>query len=128
MLISGRMAKKGNAQLGGVLTFLGSLVYLYVFFTWYSGGYAPSTWLSMASFLAPFVVGFALFSAVTMFFIGLESMAGKIPHDAKRTKEILWKFVTLGAVTFVVIGGGGGWYYWVVLALLLTYIGAMLAY
>jgi hypothetical protein len=122
------MAKKGNAQLGGALTFLGSLVYLYVYFTWYSSGYAASGWLSMASFLAPLIVGFALFSAVTLFFIGLGSMAGKMPHDAKRTKDVLWKFVTIAAVAFVIITGGSGWYYWAVLALLLTYIGAMFAY
>ena len=71
------MAKKnGMMALGGALTFIGSLIYLYVYFSWYTSGYAAGAWLTMASFLAPFVVGVALFSAVTLFFMGIGTMAG----------------------------------------------------
>lgn len=123
------MARKNQmAQIGGILTFLGSLIYLYVYFTWYGSGYSSGSWLSAAQFLAPFVAAFALFSAVTLFFVGLGSMAGRMPSDAKRMKDVLWKFVTIGAITFVIVTAGSGWYYWAVLALVLTYIGAMLAY
>ncbi len=119
------MAKKNSmAQLGGVLTFLGSLVYLYVFFTWYGGGAAAGSWLSMASFLAPIVVGVALFFAVTLFFTGLGTIAGKAQVEEKMT----WKFVSTAAIAFVIISGGTGWFYLSVLALLLTFIGAMLSH
>ena len=104
---------------------MGSLIYLYVYFTWYSSGYAASGWLSAASFLAPFVIGFALFSAVTLFFMGLGTMAGKNSRDPKMAMNILWKFIMVGAVTFVILTGGTGWYLWAVVAFVLTFIGGM---
>lgn len=120
------MAKKDSkAQIGGVLTLLGSLIYLYVYYVWYSAGGALGGWLAATSFLAPFVIAVALFSAVTLFFMGLGKAAGMSSGDQKMSMNILWKFTMVGAITFVIITGGGAWYYWIVLALLLTYVGAM---
>ncbi len=125
MLIGVTVAKKSSmAQIGGVLTFLGSLVYLYVFFTWYGGGAAAGSWLNAAAFLAPIIVGVALFFAVTLFFTGIGTIAGK----AQVKQDMAWRFVSTAAITFVIISGGTGWFYWSVLALLLTFIGAMLSY
>ncbi len=122
------MAKKNNmTQFGGVLTFLGSLVYLYVYFTWYNGGYALSAWLNAASFLAPFVIAVALFSAVSLFFLGIGKITGRGPSDPKMAMNINWQFVMWAAITFVIVTGGTGWYYWSVFALLLTFVGAMLS-
>jgi hypothetical protein len=114
------------SQVGGALTFIGSLIYLYVYYTWYTSGYAPSAWLSMTAFLAPFVLGVALFSAVTLFFMGIGSMSGMAAKDPKMMMDVLWKFIMAGAVTFVIITGGTGYYMWAVLALVLTYLGGML--
>ena len=120
------MAKQNSmAQVGGVFTFIGSLVYLYAYYTLY--GNAPGTWLSMASFLAPFVLGIALFSAVTLFFMGIGTITGMASRDPKMMMNMLWKFIMAAAVTFVIITGGTGYYYWAVLALVLTYIGGMLS-
>lgn len=120
------MAKKNPMmQVGGALLFLGALIYLYVYFTWYGSGYAGGAWLSAAQFLAPFVVAVALFSAVTLFFMGIGTMSGKTSKDPKMAMSILWKFIMAGSVTFLIITGGTAWYYWVVLALLLTYLGGM---
>ena len=119
--------KSSNAQLGGALTFLGALIYLYVYYAWYSSGYAPSLWLSTASFLAPFVIGAALFSAVSLFFMGLGKVAGMMPPDPKTMVRVSWQFVMWAAITFVILTGGTAWYYWSILALLLTFIGAMLS-
>ncbi|MDE1854771.1 MAG: hypothetical protein KGH57_00405 [Candidatus Micrarchaeota archaeon] len=117
------MAKKNNMmQIGGVLTFLGSLIYLYVFFGWY--GSAPGAWLNMASFLAPIILGVALFFAVTLFFTSLGTLAGK----SQVKMDMAWRFVSTAAIAFVIISGGTGWFYWSVLALLLTFVGAMLSY
>lgn len=125
MLISVNMAKKNSMkQIGGILTFLGSLVYLYVFFTWYGSGAAAGAWLSAAAFLAPIIIGVALFFAITLFFSGIGIAAGQ----AKMKEEMLWKFVSTSAIAFVILTGGTGWFYWSVLALLLTFIGAMFAY
>ena len=118
-------ARKSSAkQAGGILVFLGSLIYLYVVYTWFTGGAAPSAWLSMASFLAPFVVAFGVFSAVSLFFMGLGSAAGMSGGDEKMMHNLLWKFIMLGAVTFIIIGGTASFYV-VLVALLLTYIGGM---
>lgn len=122
------MAKKGNAQLGGVLTFLGSLVYLYVYFSWYTSGYAIGGWVAAASFLGPFVIAVALFSAISLFFLGVGKISGRGPSDPKMAMNIGWQFVMWAAITFVILSGGTGWYLWSVIALLLTFVGAMLSY
>lgn len=103
---------------------LGSLIYLYVVYMWSTGVVAPSALLASASFLAPFVVAFGVFSAVSLFFMGLGSAAGISGGDEKMMSNILWKFIMLGAVTFIILGGTASFYV-VLVGLLLTYIGGM---
>lgn len=122
-------AKKSMSGVGGALVFLGSLVYLYVVFTWYSSGAAASAWLAMASFLAPFVVAAAVISAVTLFFMGIgtATMGKGSEKDADMMSKIMWKFVMVGAATTIILTGGTSWFYVAIVGFLLTYIGAMAA-
>lgn len=122
------MAKKGTSGMaGGALLFLGSIVYLYVVFTWVNSGGAPSAWLGMAAFLAPFVAAGAVVSAITLFFMSIGQVAGKMADDMKdMVTKVLWKFVMFGGVTTLILTGGTAWFYYAVLGFVLTYIGAMM--
>jgi hypothetical protein len=119
------MAKSSTMPMGGALTLLGSLVYLYVFYTWYISGAAASTWLSSAAFLAPLIFGFGIFGVVTLFFMGIGTMMGKTPKDNAAMSKMLWKFITISAVSFLIITGGTGWFWWAFAAFILTYLGGM---
>ena len=114
--------KSVGSQLGGVLVFLGSLVYLYEVFTWLSGGAVLSGWASAASFLGPFVAALAVISSITLFFLSLGLMAGKVSSDAKEHGKLLWKFIMLGALTVLIVASAS----WstVVVGFVLTYLGA----
>ncbi len=105
--------------------FLGSLIYLYVFFTWYGGPF--SAWLSAAYFLAPFVIAFALLSSFSLFFMSIGTMANKMMMDQKMASMMLWKLIMCASVAFFIITGGTGLFDAVIVAFLLTYIGGMLA-
>jgi hypothetical protein len=120
------MAKKSYfGPVGGILALIGSLIYIYVVFAWYSSSTAASPWLSAAQFLSPFVAALAIVSAISLFFISIGTIAGKMKGD--KTNKVLWKFVILGAVTLLILAAGGSWFYLVVLGFILTYIGAMIA-
>ncbi len=120
------MAKmKGSNQIGGALTFIGALVYLYVYFAWYSGGYGLGPWVSAAQFLGPLVIAAALFCAVSLFFMSIGSLMGMNPPDPDMKHKLMWNFTMWGAITFVILTGGTGFYWWALLGFLLTYIGAM---
>ncbi len=101
--------------------FLGSLVYLYVVFTWYNGGATAGAWLNAAAFLSPFVIAVAIVSAITLFFMGLGAAAG-MKGDAKMA-DVLWKFIILGGITTLIVTGGGGWFYVALVGFVLTYLG-----
>jgi hypothetical protein len=115
------MAKKGAGTIGGFLLFLGSLVYLYVGFTWYSSG-TSGPWLTAAQFFSPFIAALALISAIVLFFMSLAGLMGKVQND-KMMDDVLWKFIIWGGATFFIITAGGSWFYWAVLAFVLTYLG-----
>ncbi len=126
------MAKKNSMGLaGGVLLFVGSLIYLYVFFfAWYAAGLSNAAalaapWLSAASFLAPFVIAFAVISAIALFFMGIGMMAGKMSGD--KEKMAVWKFLILGGMTMLILTGVGQYFYAVVVGFVLTYLGATIA-
>ncbi len=116
------MATKKNSSMtmGGALVFLGALIYLYVAYGAYNAGTGP--WLSAATFLGPFAAAFAIFSAVSLFFLGMQGMAGTWSDNTR--KNIVWKFVMWGAITFLIWTAGGAYFTWVVVALVLTYLGA----
>jgi hypothetical protein len=122
-------AKKSSSSVGGgVLVFLGSLIYLYVVFTWYSSGAALGAWVSATQFFGPFVVAAAMVSAITLFFMSIGAMANKATGEMKSMMQmVLWKFVMLAGVTEIIVTGGSGWFYAAILGFILTYIGAMAA-
>jgi len=117
--------KSSSGPVGGILVFLGSLVYLYLVFTWYMNGMAFSTWLSATQFFGPFVVAVAIVSAISLFFMGtgaMANMAGK-----RMRSQVLWKFVMLGAITLLIVTGNSVWFYAVLLGFILTYLGAAIS-
>ncbi|HUB92427.1 MAG TPA: hypothetical protein VL945_00540 [Candidatus Saccharimonadales bacterium] len=120
-------AKKSSAGMaGGILVFLGSLIYLYVVFTWYNSGAALGAWVSATQFLGPFVVAVAMVSAITLFFMGIGTMSGKATGEMKSMMQmVLWRFVMLAGITEIIVTGGGAWFYAAILGFVLTYIGAM---
>lgn len=126
------MAKKNNASMGGILAVLGALVYLYVVFTWYSNATASaaawsavwsSSLIGAASFLAPFVVAFAVVGSISLFFMSIAAVGGMM-SDSKM-KDVLWKFITITGLALVIITFGTGIWFWAaVIGFILTYIGA----
>ena len=117
-------SKKSSPNLaGGILAFLGSLVYLYVVFTWYAGGAHLGPWIGAAQFFGPFVVAFAIVSAITIFFLSIGIMAGRMDKDM--TNKVLWKFVMIAGVTEIIVAGGSAWFLAVIVGFVLTYLGAM---
>ncbi len=123
----GNMASKKASSTtgGGILVFIGSLIYLYIFFAWYGSGSAIGSWVNAAYFLGPFVIAFALVSAISLFFMGLGRIAGKSPSDAKMGQKILWNFLMLGGISFLILTGASGWFYWAVLGFVISYIGGI---
>ena len=117
-------AKKSSPNLaGGILAFLGSLVYLYVVFTWYAGGAALGPWVSASQFFGPFVVAFAIVSAITLFFLSIGMMAGKM--DGEMANRAIWKFVMIAGITEIIVTGGGAMFWAAILGFILTFVGAM---
>lgn len=103
---------------------IASLVYLYVLFTWYSSG-TIGAWLGAAAFLTPFVAAVALIGAISLFFMSIGTLAGKM--DDKMMMNVLWKFVMLEGITSFIVTAAGSWFYPIVAAFVLSYIGAMVA-
>jgi hypothetical protein len=119
------MAKKNNsAMAGGVLLLLGSLVYLYVLFSWYNTGTIGS-WLGAAAFLTPIIAAVALVGSICLFFMSIGTMAGKMAD--KMMMNVLWKFVMVESISAVIVTAGGAWFYAAIGAFVLTYLGAMAA-
>jgi hypothetical protein len=119
------MAKKNSsAAAGGVLLLLGSLVYLYVLFSWYNSGIVGS-WLSAAQFLTPFVAAVALIGSISLFFMSIGTLAGKMAD--KMMMSVLWRFVILESITAVIITATTSSFYAVIGAFILTYLGALAA-
>lgn len=117
--------KSSSGKAGGVLVFLGSLIYLYVVFTWYNSGAALGAWLSASAFLGPLVVALAVISAILLFFGSIGVMADMM--QGEKMHQMLWKFVMIGGITELIVTGGGGWFYFAVVGFILTYLGAMMA-
>jgi hypothetical protein len=112
--------------MAGILVFLGSLIYLFVVFTWYSTSAVVSSWwlpAGIALFWYPLVAALAIISTISLFFKGLKGMAGKLDTNGKH--PILWKFTNIGGIAMLILTAGGPWFWWVMLGFVLTYLGAM---
>ena len=123
-----KMATKKSSSTvgGGFLVFLGSLVYLYVVFTWagQNGAGSSPAWLaSYATFWTPIVAAVAVISAITLFFKGIKGMAGMLNTSGKH--PVLWKFTNIGGIAILVLMSGSASFLWAVLGFVLTYLGAM---
>jgi hypothetical protein len=108
---------------GGVLLFLGSLIYLYVVFTSYSGS-ITGAWLNAAQFLTPFVAAFAIVGSITLFFVSAGAVAGKAVSDRKAMW--LWKYLAVTGMSVLIVAAKTPLFYAAVLGFLLTYLGTMI--
>ena len=115
--------KKSSGTVGGILGFLGALVYLYVIFAWYgsNGAVAAGSWLAAAQFLTPFVIAIGIFGALSLFFVNLRAIAGKAGQ--KDSGMMLWKWITWTGVAALIITGGGQFFWWAVIGVILTMLG-----
>ena len=103
---------------------LGSLVYLYVLFSWYNSGTIGS-WLGAAQFLTPFVAAVALIGSISLFFMSLGTIAGKMSD--RMMMNVLWKFVYVEGLSSVIVTAAGSSFYAAIGAFILTYLGALAA-
>ena len=119
--------KSSGAMAGGILAFLGSLVYLYVVFSWYYGpaGGAITPWVAVAQFFGPLVLALSFITAITLFFMGIGAMMGKMAD--KMMNGIWWRAIMLGGIVLLILTGGTAWFTWALIGFVLSYIGAMAA-
>jgi hypothetical protein len=111
--------KSSSGNWGGWLILLGSLIYLYVIFTWYGGGAVPGAWLSATQFFGPFVAAGAIVLTISLFFMSIGVALGK-----PITMSALWKYMMADALFVLILAAGSStWFYLVVLGFVLTYIG-----
>ncbi len=118
------MAKKSMMGTGAALAFLGSLVYLYLAFTWTG----PAAWIggttsTFAYVLVPLAATTAVISAVSLFLLSIGAYAWKSSDE-----KMMWatkKAAYWGGFALVLLtGGSGGNFYLAVLGFLLAYIGS----
>ncbi|MCW6160556.1 MAG: hypothetical protein LVQ95_05740 [Candidatus Micrarchaeales archaeon] len=119
--------KSSAAMAGGILAFLGSLVYLYVVFTWYYGaaGGALTPWVSTAQFFGPLVLALAVIGSISLFFMSLGAMMGRMSE--KNMMNIWWQFIMLGGIALLILTGGTAWFTYALVGFILSYLGAMWA-
>ena len=79
----------------------------------------------MAQFFAPFIVGVAVFTAISLFFMGLGTLGGMMKD--KGMGDWLWKGVMWGGIAFIILTGGTASFWYVMAGLVLTYLGAAFA-
>ena len=103
---------------------LGSLIYLYVIFAWYSSGAAAGTWLGAAQFFAPFVAAVAVLGSISMFFMSLGAMKGMMSE--KVMLNTLWKCLMITGISVVIVSAEQWGFYPAIAGFVLTYIGAIL--
>ncbi len=106
---------------GGVLVFLGSLVYLYIVYQAVTAG-GTSSWLGgYAQLWTPLVAAVAVFSSIALFFLSITSLAGST--GGATTSEWRWKYIMWSSITLLIWTAGGQWFLWAVVGLVLTYFG-----
>ncbi len=121
------MAKKMamNKTAGGFLMLIGTLLYLYIAFSWYNSNATAGPWLSSAQFFGPFVAAFTFIGAITLFFMSIGTMTGRRPENEYMSR-VMWSFMTLTGLAFLIVTGGSAWFYWAVLAFVIAFIGGII--
>jgi hypothetical protein len=111
--------KKGSTSWYTVLQFLGSLVFLWVLYSWWMGGWTLSSWFGAAGgFWAPLFGAVAVFGAVSLFLVSLMSLltgSNMAEHSKKLT---MWTGIAFFAITV-----GGPLFIGTLVAFILTYFG-----
>ena len=111
-------AKKGDMT-GPVLALIGSLVYLYVVWSWLSAGGSAGAWFAGAgAFWLPILVGVAAATTFGVLVVALCGLAGWMNSDG-------WKWAMQGAfwgaIALFALGGAGLFWYVVVGFILLQF-------
>ena len=83
------------------------------------------TWLTSAAFLTPFIAAVALIGSISLFFMSIGTIAGKMAN--KMMMDVLWKFVMIEGITSIIVTATTSSFYIAIGAFVLTYIGAMAA-
>ncbi len=119
------MAAKKGIGAGAVIQFIGSLVFLYVLWSWWTAGWvlgsAGAAWFGGAGgFWAPIFAAVAIFGAIALFLMSIVALMGTTGGDmAKYTGKIV-----LGtSLSFFALTAGGGLFIPVIIAFVLSYWG-----
>jgi len=92
--------KKGSTSWYTVLQFLGSLVFLWVLYSWYKAGWALASWFGSAGgFWAPLFGGVAVFGAVALFLVTLMALLTGNAMAEYSKKLTIWTTITFFAIT-----------------------------
>ena len=114
--------KKGSASWYTVLQFLGSLVFLWVLYSWAIGGSAfaaPAVWFGGAGgFWAPIFGAVAVFGAISLFLVSLMAL-----FMGSMTDEHAKKLATWTGVSFFALTVGGPLFIGTIVAFVLTWFG-----
>jgi hypothetical protein len=113
--------KKGIGNGIAVLAFIGSLLYLYVLFSWVSAGtYGLAAWAGAVLWL-PLLAAMAAVGSIGLFIMSLMAIAGVGEKKASwmMGKSALWAGFALFALT-----AGGMYFWWVVVGFFLAAIGS----
>lgn len=119
------MAKQTNTgmgTLGFVLTFLGSLVFLYVAYNLLTAWSVSSVFAGAGAVLLPVFAGLGIVSAITLFFASFATLKGNKTGEMWGLSTEVVAAVTLLALT---LGTGQAWY--VVLGFVLAVLGSAVA-
>ncbi len=114
-----KMATKKGTSWNTVLQFLGSLVFLWVLYGWWTAGFAAPAWFGGAGgFWAPIFGGLAVFSVVSLFILSLVNLL-----MGTAMSEHAMKMTQVAAVTLFAFTAGGGLFVGTIVAFILCYWG-----
>lgn len=114
-------SKKDHWYGSAIMTFIASLIYLYMVFAWVANGSPQSLWLQSAgAFWLPIVGAIGVLSSIILFLLSLVGLSGRDnPAVAASTRgAALW-----GGFALLVIGSGGAFFWWAVAGFAIAFIG-----
>ncbi len=114
-----KMATKKSTSWNSVLQFLGSLVFLWVLYGWWTAGWSVPAWFGGAgAFWVPIFGGVAIFSVISLFIMSLVNLLMGMPYT-----EHSMKITQAAAVTLFAFTVGGGLFVATIVAFILCYWG-----
>lgn len=116
------MAAKKAQSWNMILQGLGTLLFLYVVWTWWSSGSGAGPWLGGAGGVwVPVFASVAVISVVSLLIL---TIVGFMGMTSAGMSEAVMKAVWLGGISLVALTGGTTLFLWVVIGYVLAYVGA----